>query len=128
MNFMQTHPATQEMAQAATGLLDALTPEQRTEIRFDFADIERTNWHYVPRRRAGLPFKALNPEQRLLAQALLASGLSSWGYGKAVTIMSLEAVLEALEQGHGPLRDPELYYLSIFGDPRSAQAWGWRAG
>jgi hypothetical protein len=123
---MQTHPATQEMAHAALHLLAALTVEQRANISFDFDDIERTNWHYVPRARAGLAFKELSPEQCLLAQALLASGLSSQGYGKAVTIMSLEAVLAALEQGSGPLRDPELYYLSIFGQPGRDTQWGWR--
>jgi hypothetical protein len=126
MDSMQTHPATQEMAHAAMHLLAALTPEQRTKIGFDFADIERVNWHYVPRKRAGLPLKELTPEQRLLAHALLASGLSSRGYGKAVTIMSIETVLGALEQGHGPTRDPELYYLSIFGQPDSYEPWGWR--
>ncbi|MGE5413329.1 MAG: DUF3500 domain-containing protein [Syntrophomonadaceae bacterium] len=26
----------------------------------------------------------------------------------------------------GPTRDPELYYLAIFGDPSDARAWGWR--
>lgn len=114
------------MAQAAIDFLASLTPQQQTKITFDFADIERTNWGFVPRPRAGLSIKVMTPEQRLLAHALLASGLSQRGYSKALTIMSLEGVLAALEQGRGPVRDPELYYLSIFGQPGGEEPWGWR--
>jgi hypothetical protein len=66
--------------------------------------------------------------QRLLAQALLVSGLSSQGYEKAVTIMSLEEVLAALEKDKkgAPLRDPENYFFTIFGTPAPGNVWGWR--
>jgi hypothetical protein len=74
---MQLHPATQEMAEAATRLLASLSAQQRAEVIFEFDDVERGDWHYVPRARAGLPLKGLTAEQRLLAHALLASGLSS---------------------------------------------------
>jgi len=42
--------------------------------------------------------------------------------------MSLDAILREMEQGKGPVRDPELYFLSIFGDARSAKPWdgGWK--
>ena len=40
--------------------------------------------------------------------------------------MSLDAILREMEQGKGPVRDPELYFLSIFGDARSSKPWGWR--
>jgi hypothetical protein len=123
---MQIHLATQEMAEAATHFLASLTPQQRTKVSFSFEDVERTNWHYVPRARSGLPVMELTPEQRLLAQVLLASGLSSRGYAKAATIMSIEAVLGALQQGRGPVRDPDLYYFSVFGKPGSHESWGWR--
>jgi len=74
-----------------------------------------------------LLIKSLNPEQRLMANALLASGLSSRGLVKAHTIMSLEQVLAVLE---GPdrrfPRDPELYFISIYGTPGHGKTWGWR--
>src|SRR5262249_49813701 len=54
------------------------------------------------------------------------SGLSRSGAIKATTIMSLEAILKELEQGRGPVRDPELYFLSIFGTPSNKSRWGWR--
>ncbi|OHE77431.1 MAG: hypothetical protein A3G75_00370 [Verrucomicrobia bacterium RIFCSPLOWO2_12_FULL_64_8] len=123
----RAHDAAAEMAVAANAFLAALTPEQRAKARFEFKDDERLNWHFVPRPRKGLPFKEMTRDQRLLAQALLASGLSPRAHMKAVTIMSLDEVLLQLE---GPRsagrRDPELYYLSIFGTPGSTGAWGWR--
>jgi len=123
---LHAHDATAEMAMAANNFLADLTPEQKAKATFDVKDAERENWHYIPRARKGLPFKEMSPAQKLLAQALLASGLSNRGYEKAVSIMSLDEVLAALEQGKGPLRDPENYYLSIFGVPGSAEPWGWR--
>jgi hypothetical protein len=51
--------------------------------------------------------------QRHLASALLAAGLSQTGYIKAVTIMSLEDVLKALENDSGERRNPEKYHVCM---------------
>ncbi|TAL06384.1 MAG: DUF3500 domain-containing protein [Verrucomicrobia bacterium] len=118
-------PAT-DMADAANHFLAALTPEQQAKASFKLEDPERFNFGFIPRPRHGLLFKELSPGQRLLAHALLNSGLSQRGYAKAVTIMSLDDVLKELEQGRGPVRDPELYYVSIFGQPDACGTWGWR--
>ena len=120
------HDAVKEMATAANNFLASLSAEQKTKATFKFDDAERKNWHYIPRERKGITFKELSPAQRLLAHALLSSGLSSSGYGKTVSIMSLDDVLKELEAGKGPVRDPELYYLSIFGTPGGKEIWGWR--
>jgi hypothetical protein len=120
------HSPAEEMAEAASHFLAALSPEQKNMCAFALTDAERQNWHFVPRPRKGLPFKEMTPAQRLLGQGLLATGLSQRGYMKASTIMSLEDVLKELEQGRGPIRDPELYYLSIFGTPDANDFWGWR--
>ena len=87
---------------------------------------ERFNWHFIPRERKGLPFKEMAPEQKHLAHALLSTALSHRGYLKASTIMSLEQVLRDLEQGKGPTRDPELYFVTLFGKPDPKGTWGWR--
>ncbi len=125
---LRAHDATAEMAAAAINFLSSLTPEQKARAAFDFPSEERKNWHFIPRERKGLPIKDMAPEQRLLAQALLASGLSSRGYEKAVSIMSLDAVLKELEKDkkNGPVRDPDNYYFSIFGTPGGKDPWGWR--
>ncbi|HEV7404848.1 MAG TPA: DUF3500 domain-containing protein [Chthoniobacteraceae bacterium] len=115
-----------EMTVAAQHFLAVLTPEQKAKAQFQLTDEERKNWHFIPRVRKGLPIKEMNQGQRLLAQALLTTGLSPQGYGKALGIMSLEDVLAELEKGKGPIRDPENYFFSIFGEPDAKQPWGWR--
>jgi hypothetical protein len=42
------------------------------------------------------------------------------------TIIGLENVLKEIEKGTGPVRDPEMYFISIFGDPSTKGRWGWR--
>ena len=125
---LHAHDASAEMTAAAVNFLSALTPEQKTKATFDFAGDERKNWHFIPRPRKGLPIKEMTQEQRLLAHALLATGLSNRGYAKAVSIMSLEAVLAELEKGKvgGAVRDPENYFFSVFGTPGGDATWGWR--
>lgn len=120
------HEVAEEMAAAATNFLAALTPEQTPRAVFPFEAKERQNWHFIPRERQGLPLKEMTPAQRHLAQGLLSSGLSHRGYLKATTIMSLEAILKEIEHGSGPVRDPEQYFFSIFGQPGPSAPWGWR--
>ena len=117
------------MASAAKNLWASLTPDQKKKIAFDFKDALRFDWHFIPRPRKGLPLKEMSGEQKALAQALLASGLSQSGFVKAETIISLEQILATIEQGKGPVRDTELYFFNIFGNPDSLgsnEPWGWR--
>lgn len=119
--------AADDMAAAAIHLLKSLSAEQKAAAQFTFKDDQRLDWHFVPKERKGIALKTMTPEQRLLANALLASGLSSRGLVKAHTIMSLEQVLAVME---GPdrrfPRDPELYFINIFGEPAPGKTWGWR--
>src|SRR5436190_690749 len=129
---LRAHPAddtrvvAEEMAAAANNLLATLTPEQAAQATYPLNDNERFNWHFIPRERKGFSFKEMAPEQKHLAHALLSTALSHRGYLKASTIMSLEQVLRDLEQGKGPPRDPELYFVTIFGKPDAKATWGWR--
>lgn len=116
----------EQMREAVQRFLAALDPQQQALARFPMDSPQRLDWHYVPRERRGLSLKAMSPEQQHLAHALLGTALSHRGYLQAATIMSLEAVLRQIEQGRGPVRDPELYFVSIFGDPGGAAPWGWR--
>src|SRR3989440_12010115 len=123
----QANPAAEDMAAAATKFLASLDAAQKAKATFDFKGDERSNWHFIPKERKGLTIKEMAPEQRKLARALLASGLSQEGYGKATNIMSLEPVLYELEGASRKFpRDPELYHFFIFGQPGSKETWGWR--
>ncbi len=122
----QVEPTGSRMAVTADRFVDSLTQTQAAKATYPYDSPERLNWHFIPRGRKGLPIKELSPEQRALAFALIQSGLSGSGFLKATTIMSLEQILRELEKGSGPVRDPELYYLTIFGKPEDRGKWGWR--
>ncbi len=114
------------MLQAAEAFLASLEPEQRSRVLFEFEDTERINWHFVPRARRGLPLNEMSAAQQGLARGLLRAGLSQRGYLTASTIIELELVLR--EMGGNPqVRDPELYFFSIFGTPSRDAPWGFRA-
>lgn len=114
----------QTMAAAAQALLASLDDAGRAKIRFPFDAEERLNWHFIPRERKGLPLKEMTAPQRDAAMRLLRTGLGEKGYTKAETIRSLEDVLRSLESG-ATVRDPEMYFFTVFGEP-SAAVWGWR--
>jgi hypothetical protein len=114
------------MSAAAVAFINSLSADQRAKATFGFEDEHRLDWHFIPRVRKGIPFKELDPTQRLLGNALMSSGLGQRGLVRAVTIMSLDEILREMEQGKGPVRDSELYFLSIFGDSGAAKPWGWR--
>lgn len=115
-----------QMANATSRVLTSLDKEQIAQATFPFDSPERLNWHFIPRERKGLPIKSMNPAQRALTFGLLNTGLAASGYLKATTIMSLEQILLELEKGSGPLRDPERYFLTVFGKPSAKGKWGWR--
>jgi hypothetical protein len=120
---------TADMVAKATAWLETLDDQRREAASFAFDSDERLNWHFIPRERLGLPIKQMSLAQRRAAYALLRSGLSHAGYLKATTIMSLEGILRELEKdrpGNEERRDPEKYWLSVFGTPSTTEPWGWR--
>jgi hypothetical protein len=115
------------MAEAARNFLDSLTLEERARVIFPAESAERKSWHYVPKQRNGIPWKEMNGTQRKLAHALVAGGLSRRGYTKVMSIMALESILREIEgEGSGFVRDPDLYYVTLFGSPSEEEPWGWR--
>ncbi|HEX9958677.1 MAG TPA: DUF3500 domain-containing protein [Fibrella sp.] len=117
-----------DMAVAALALLQTMTPEQRKQATYPFADNERVNWDFVPHARKGLMLKQMQPNQQKLAWALLKTGLSDEGYSKATQISDLENVLRVVENRPTTdnYRDPEGYYVTIFGEVGGKDPWGWR--
>jgi Protein of unknown function (DUF3500) len=115
-----------QMATAARRVLASLEKDKLAAATFPYESPERLNWHFIPRERKGLSIKAMTSAQRSLAFGLLHTGLGASGYLKATTIMSLEQVLKEVEKGSGPVRDPELYFFSVFGAPSDKGKWGWR--
>ena len=126
-------PAGARMATAADKFLASLTGDQKTKATFAFDDKERLNWHFVPLQdanknptRKGLRLLEMTEEQQEAARALLRTGTSDLGYSKAISIMSLEAILNELEGGKVVVRSPGWYFFTVFGTPSKTERWGWR--
>lgn len=121
------------MAEAASAFLESLDASARDTAHWPYpSHDERTRWFYTPTDHGGAVIGDLEAPARRLAMRLLDSGLSRPGYVTAATIMGLENVLDQLEGftsswGWPRGRDPQRYFLRVFGDPGS-DAWGWRFG
>ena len=113
------------LAGAASAFLATLEPAQRAKVQLAFDSDERFNWFYIPKDREGLPLKQMSPAQQKAALQLIETGLSQKGYSKAEAIRALDLILAAIEKD--PLRrDPEKYYLTVFGEPSPTGTWGMR--
>jgi hypothetical protein len=129
----QSEDSGAKMVGAAQKFLDSLSADEKKIAQFDFGDKERTNWNFVPLQdknkkatRKGLPLVSMNAEQKKAALELLRTGTSESGYATAVEIMGLEAILRDQETKGAMVRNPEWYFVTIFGTPGRDGKWGWR--
>jgi hypothetical protein len=114
------------MHKAAHLFLEALDSAQKQKAQLAFNSDERLNWHYIPRERKGISMKEMSEVQQNAAKTLLKVGLSVSGMEKVSQIRELETVLQEIEKGTGPVRDPDLYFMTVFGEPTDKGTWGWR--
>ncbi len=115
--------------QAAQDFLSGLSEKEKAKATFSFDDEERFHWHFIPKRgkRKGLPMRELSEDKKKVLHKLLKASLSELGYKRAEQVRLLESILRKIEGGKGSFsRDPELYFVSIFGRPHTEKAWGWR--
>ena len=119
------------MADAATALLKDLNAEQRSKASFKFEDDSRFEFRFTPRARTGLPLKEMSEAQRAQAHALAQDGPQHARlHQRDRRSSTLENVLNAIEPPRtGPnaiVRDPEMYFVSVYGDPNGKTPWGWK--
>lgn len=127
-------PVAPKMVEAANQFLASLAPELKKKVSHAFDDELRYQWFFTPQQdkqkkftRKGIRFEELSPEQRKLVLDLLRTGCSQKGYDQVVTIMSLEGILHDLEGPKGAMtRNPNWYFVTIFGEPSKTGSWGWR--
>lgn len=126
----ETVALTAEALANAQAFATSLTASQRTVGRFPFDAEERYTFNFVPMVRGGVALGDMTDAQRQQADAMLKAALSASGYATARTIITHEDILRELERERGVAnyqrRDPNLYYLALFGDPSPSARWGWR--
>lgn len=118
----QTVDAAQRIADAANRFLGLLDDGQRRKVLIAFESDNRLDWHYIPRSRPGLALGEMRQAQADAARALFASVLNERGLQLLDGVRLLEGVLR---EQQGSFRDPDRYYVSVFGRP-GAFPWGWR--
>jgi hypothetical protein len=117
---------------AAADFLRALPQAERAQATYPFDDDERFDLRLIPFFLDGLRIDRLDDVQDEKLRALLGSALSPEGLAKVETIMSLEHEVRALERRsllRWPLhffRDPQRYHITIFGEPKRDESWGFR--
>ena len=79
----ETPQAVAKMVDAAKSFINSLNAEQKAKASFEYMDGERIFWYYPPMNRHGLPLRDMEPAQRELAMAVMASGLTSESYEQA---------------------------------------------
>ena len=108
--------------------IEGLDKDQKVRITYPIDDVYRERWHYLPAAswvRPGISLKEMSDKQKQLAHKLLQYYLSESGYDKTLQIIDLENVLAELENDN-IRRDPEKYFISIYGDPKDDLVWSWR--
>ncbi len=111
---------------SASAWLAVLDDAQRAKAAMPFDSTERTNWTYLPQVRAGLPIGEQSPLQQDHAWAMMRTALSAAGLDTVQRVQSLEQVLRDDMGESGDVRDPQKYYVAIFGTPSDTGAWGLR--
>ena len=121
-----TGVSTKPVADAARGLLAALSEEQRARVQFPVEDDEWRRWanmHFPPRQ--GVGFAEMSGPQRDAVWALLAAGLSARGFELARDVTRLEEHLAELMDDHDQYGE-HLYWITIMGEPSATEPWGWQ--
>lgn len=117
---------------AASRLLNSLTPDQRAKATLPFEGVERYEWSYVPVHRNGLTLIEMTGPQVDLALMLMDTVLSARAARQAREIMKLESTLREWEHIQRAVnqwdRDVERYYFTIHGTPGGKAPWGFRIG
>ncbi len=122
---MANSESADRMARLAGAFLDVLDDQARAAATIAFAEEKaRRDWHYIPRRRAGLAFLDMDAAQQKAVYDLVASGVSGSALAAVTTIIGLEDVLDELE-GKGRGRHRADYSVTVFGEP-GRSTWGWR--
>ena len=117
------------MAAAATSFLGSLSPEQRQKATFAFESDERTHWHFIPTDafpRKGLTLKEMNEApagagprtaEGGLEPARLPDGHADHGSRERSSGRSSSATGPSGSGAENMVRDPERYFVSVFGTP-----------
>ena len=119
------------MAEAARGLLGALNAKQLKALHLPFGD-DRFVWDWLPgefRPRVGVRLLHMNGEQQQWVFDLISAALDERANRQVHQTRQLERILREFEKHSEEVvfavRDPEQFWVAIFGEPGGREPWGW---
>jgi uncharacterized protein DUF3500 len=121
--------SSQDIVRAAQDFAQSFDSVQRLKLLYPFDTEERYRFFYFPvNNRKGISFDQMNSNQKKAALSLIKASLSQHAAEQVSEIMQLESILRSIEgrSSSDRYRDPEHYFLTIFGIPASNTIWGWR--
>jgi hypothetical protein len=120
-----------KMAEAARGLLGSLNAKQLGTLHRAFGD-ERFIWDWLPgepRPRVGVRLLHMNDDQQAWVMALIDAALDSRAARQVNETRQLERILRQFEKMSEEVifvvRDPEQFWVAVFGEPGGKEPWGW---
>ncbi|MGH1349740.1 MAG: DUF3500 domain-containing protein [Methyloligellaceae bacterium] len=119
------HKATDTTVNFVTELMKLLTPEEAKQLSFSFEDRERFNFFWTPGSRKGLTLGEMEEKQKEALKHVFQTILSDKGQKQVDAIIAAEAALGVIEDSRN-YRNPDKYYITIFGTPSDSATWGLR--
>lgn len=113
------------VAAATADFLDRLPPKLVASAFLPFDTEARRQWAYWPAPRPGVALAGLDRGALKAAHRLLGTLLPLAAFARAVTIMSLDEVLDRIEGYRSDRRHGLDYWIAVFGRPGD-QPWGVR--
>ena len=118
-----------QMLTYASAWAETLDEAQQKKALLPYDSPERTNWNFIPLpTRKGLPMFEMSKDQQASALRTVKAALSESGYAKSQLIMQFEGLLRKMEGADKAevveRRNPEKYYMTIYGKPSATDAWG----
>lgn len=114
----------QTPSQAYADFTATLSTSEAREALLTFSSADRKRWRLTPGFRGGLMLSRMDKPTRDAAIGLLRAVLSKTGIDLIAAVREREAVLGRMT-GNTSYRDPDKYYLAVFGKPQERR-WGLR--
>jgi hypothetical protein len=130
--FAAVAAAEPSLRERGSALVSSLREDELEEARWPFSDDEREDVHYAPIGLDGLRHGDLDPQASARVESLLAGVLSERGLRTVRDVRDLELAVREKEKSRffsfatASFRDPGRYWLALFGEPESAEPWGFR--
>lgn len=121
-----TSPVASMTLDGVNAFIETLNDDQRVQTLHSLGGEAQTDWTYLPGERVGLPLRDATEDQRRLMLEIVDHAVSDTGWERIEDIRALEIYLRDVAKSIPAMRDPNGYFLAVFGEPSKEGTWGLR--